>query len=69
MTPGSGETVNCYSGKSASQLSRKIVTDCPGLDVEHAIYLGTELQKAEIALSMKEEFIYEQDKHLGKIKL
>ncbi|MBD2695103.1 thymidylate synthase [Anabaena catenula] len=67
MTPGSGEVVNCYSGKSASQLSRQIVADCPGLQVEHAIYLGGELQKAEIALSSKQELIYEQDKPL-KIK-
>jgi thymidylate synthase len=67
MTPGSGEVVNCYSGKSASQLSRQIVADCPGLQVEHAIYLGSELQKAEIALLSKEGFIYEQDKPL-KIK-
>jgi thymidylate synthase len=64
MTPGSGEVVNCYSGKSASQLSRQIVADCPGLQVEHAIYLGSELQKAEIALSSKQELIYEQDKSL-----
>ncbi|MBD2385822.1 thymidylate synthase [Cylindrospermum sp. FACHB-282] len=63
-TPGSGEVVNCYSGKSASQLSRQIVADCPGLQVEHAIYLGGELQKAEIALSSKQEFIYDQDKPL-----
>lgn len=68
-TPGSGEVVNCYSGKSASQLSRQIVADCPGLQVEHAIYLGSELQKAEVALLMKEQFIYEQDKNLVKLKV
>ncbi|TAF16917.1 MAG: DUF4346 domain-containing protein [Nostocales cyanobacterium] len=68
-TPGSGEVVNCYSGKSASQLSRQIVADCPGLQVEHAIYLGSELQKAEIALLSKQEFIYEQDTNLRKSKI
>jgi len=62
MTPGSGEVVNCYSGKSAKQLYQQIAADCPGLQVEHAMYLGTELQKAELALSMEQEFIYEQDK-------
>ncbi|BAY43459.1 hypothetical protein SAMD00079811_10390 [Scytonema sp. HK-05] len=62
MTPGSGEVVNCYSGKSAKQLYQQIAADCPGLQVEHAMYLGTELQKAELALSMKQELIYEQDK-------
>lgn len=69
LTPGSGEVVNCYSGKSATQISRAILADCPSLQVEHAIYLGSELQKAEMALSMKQEFIYEQDKPLGKVKI
>ncbi|MBO3463011.1 thymidylate synthase [Aetokthonos hydrillicola Thurmond2011] len=64
MTPGSGEVVNCYSGKSATQLYREIAANSPGLQVEHAIYLGSELQKAEIALGMNKEFIYEQDKRL-----
>lgn len=63
-TPGSGEIVNCYSGKSANKLSQQILLDCPGLQVSHALYLGGELQKAEIALLMKQEFIYEQDKPL-----
>ena len=60
-TPGSGEVVNCYCGKSAYKLSQQILTDCPGLQVSHAMYLGTELQKAETALLIK-GFIYEQDK-------
>ncbi|MTJ16745.1 thymidylate synthase [Dolichospermum sp. UHCC 0352] len=68
-TPGSGEVVNCYCGKSAHKLSQQIFTDCPGLQVSHAMYLGVELQKAEMALLMKEQFIYEQDKFLGKLKL
>jgi thymidylate synthase len=63
-TPGSGEVVNCYSGKSAHKLSQQIFTDCPGLLVSHAMYLGVELQKAEVALVMKKQFIYEQDKPL-----
>ncbi|WP_017318807.1 thymidylate synthase [Mastigocladopsis repens] len=66
MTPGSGEVVNCYLGKSAKQLYQQIAANCPGLQVEHAMYLGTELQKAELALSTKQEFIYEQDKPLKK---
>lgn len=67
-TPGSGEVINCYSGKSASQLYRQISANCPSLEVEHAMYLGTELQKAELALSMKQSFIYEQDKPLRTAK-
>lgn len=66
-TPGSGEVVNCYSGSSASQLYRKIAADCPSLAVEHAMYLGAELQKAEIALSTQ-GFLYEQDKSLKSVK-
>lgn len=65
-TPGSGEVVNCYSGKSAHKLSQQIFTDSPGLQVSHAMYLGVELQKAEMAFLMKEQFIYEQDKPLRK---
>jgi len=72
-TPGSGEVVNCYVGKSAIQLSGKIVLDCPGLRVDHAIYLGAELQKAEMALLSKSELIYDQDKPLkpstGRVKI
>jgi thymidylate synthase len=64
-TPGSGEVVNCYSGKSAIQLRHQIAANSPGLQVEHAMYLGSELQKAEIALAMKQDFIYEQDKRLN----
>jgi thymidylate synthase len=67
-TPGSGEVVNCYCGKSAHKLSQQIFTDCPGLQVSHAMYLGVELQKAEMALLMKEQLIYEQDKPLKKIQ-
>lgn len=68
MTPGSGEVINCYSGKSASQLRRQIAADCPGLQVEHAMYLGAELQKAEVALSTQRCFIYEQDKPLNLVE-
>ncbi|NEO31026.1 MAG: thymidylate synthase [Symploca sp. SIO3C6] len=64
LTPGSGEVINCYSGKSAKQLYQQIAADYPSLQVEHAIYLGTELQKAEIAATMNHGFVYEQDKKL-----
>lgn len=69
MTPGSGEVVNCYSGKSADSISRQIAADCPGMLVGHAMYLGTELQKAETAFFNKQDFVYEQDKPLKKIKV
>lgn len=63
-TPNSGEVVNCYSGKSSTQLSREITLNSPGLQVDHAMYLGSELQKAEIALSSDYHLIYQQDKPL-----
>jgi thymidylate synthase len=65
MTPGSGEVRNCYSGKSAKQLYQQVAVDCPSLQVEHAMYLGTELQKAEIVITTKQDFAYEQDKQLN----
>lgn len=68
LTPGSGEVINCYSGKSAKQLYQQIAVDCPSLQVEHAIYLGTELQKAEMAATMKQDVVYEQDKELKRMK-
>ncbi len=67
MTLGSGEVINCYSGKSAKQLYQQLAADCPSLQVEHAMYLGTELQKAEMALSTKQYFLYEQDKLLRTV--
>lgn len=63
-TAGTGEVVKSYLGKSARQLYQQIATDCPFLQSEHAMYLGTELQKAELAVSAKHGFIYEQDKPL-----
>lgn len=67
LTPGSGEVVNCFSGKSATQLYRQIAASCPSLEVEHAMYLGCELRKAEFATSSEQGFIYEQDKPLRPI--
>lgn len=66
LTPGSGEVVNCYSGKSARSLYQQIAAACPSLMVEHAFYLGTELQKAEMALRDK-KYRYQQDQELKEI--
>jgi thymidylate synthase len=62
LTPGSGEVVNCYSGKTARSIYQQIAANCPSLQVEHALYLGTELQKAEIALSSLQHKTYRQDR-------
>ncbi len=66
-TPGTGEVVKCYSGKSVNQLYQQIASDCPNLQVEHAMYLGTELQKAELTLLTHDNFVYEQDKLTKKL--
>ncbi|MDJ0599612.1 MAG: thymidylate synthase [Crocosphaera sp.] len=50
ITPGAGEIVNCYSGKTAKQVYQQIANHCPSLEVKHAMYLGSELQKAELYL-------------------
>ena len=62
-TPGSGEVVNRYRGKSARRLYQQIAADCPSLEVEHAMYLGTELQKAEVLL-LDQKTVYQQDQPL-----
>lgn len=62
LTPGSGEVVGCFSGKTAAALYRQLAADCPALAVDHALYLGSELQKAELAL--RQGLTYEQDKPL-----
>ena len=64
LTPGSGEVVNCYSGKSARKLYQQIAANCPSLKIEHAMYLGTELQKAEIVLFSSTKSFYIQDQPL-----
>lgn len=58
-TPGSGEVVKIYSGLNARSLYRQIAQQVPHITAEHAMYLGTELQKAEN--SLKNGTKYEQD--------
>lgn len=47
ITPGSGETVSVYRGKTAEDVYRQIATAIPHILTEHALYLGAELGKAE----------------------
>jgi thymidylate synthase len=51
--------------KAVKSLSHKIASANPGLQVHHAFYLGSELQKAAIAISTKTP--YSQDKSLTVI--
>lgn len=65
MTSGAGEVVGTFRGKNAKILYQAIAATCPALETEHAIYIGTELQKAETAFSFP-EFLFEQDKPITK---
>jgi thymidylate synthase len=64
LTPGSGEVIGCYVGKAAKSIYQQLAAACPILQPEHALYLGTELQKAEIALK-NSALIYQQDRPLS----
>jgi thymidylate synthase len=59
-TPGSGEFVANYSGKNARVLVQKIAQNVPHIAADHALYLGTELQKAEMAIKYNFEYIQDQ---------
>jgi len=60
-TPASGEVINCYSGKSASQLYRQIAADCPVFKLN--TQCNDRIAKAELlcqqnkALSMSKRLI------------
>lgn len=53
-------TLKTYSGKNIVKLYKEIGDDLPALAVDHAMYLGCELQKAEIAIAQNLDYI--QDK-------
>lgn len=57
-----GEVVSVYSDKNVKSLYLKIASANPGLRVDHAFYLGSELQKVAIAISTKTPYL--QDKSL-----
>ncbi|MFN5514293.1 MAG: thymidylate synthase [Cyanobacteriota bacterium] len=61
ITPGAGEVVNCFSARSAVKLYQLLAGACPSLTVDHALYLGIELQKAETALKLGRPELYRQD--------
>ena len=63
LTSGTGEAIGCYCGRSARQIYQQIAAACPALETKHALYLGTELQKAECAIKMGMK--YEQDRALS----
>jgi thymidylate synthase len=59
--PETGQELEEFRGKTAYELKDQI-ENSTDLNTNHALYLGTELQKAEIAL--KNNLVYEQDKEI-----
>ncbi len=60
QTNFTGEVVAMYSHKDVKSLYQKIASANPGLRVDHALYLGSELQKAAIAISSKTPYTQDQ---------
>lgn len=58
LHPETGVELEKYVGKTAHELRDKIVSNA-SLETGHAVYLGTELAAAELALKEKKPF--EQD--------
>jgi len=54
VTTGSGVVVDCFCNRSARKLMERIALDCPALTVDHAMYLGAELTKAETMENYKQ---------------
>jgi thymidylate synthase len=63
----SGEHVQYYHGRSAGAIVRQLEHDAAVSSVEHALYLGAELQKAELALRHPDLFRYVQDRPLERL--
>ena len=42
-TPGAGEVIATYRGRTGRKLYKQIASDVPNLTTEHALYLGYEL--------------------------
>lgn len=59
--PQTGEDLESFRGKTANEMRDKVMKNIQ-VNSEHAIYIGTEIMKAEIAL--KKNLFYEQDKDI-----
>jgi len=59
-----GEHIETYSGKSAAHVANQLTRDGVLSSMSHALYVGRELAKAEIALANEGLFEYVQDQHL-----
>jgi len=59
LHPENARELEAFDGKTAKEVYRKIASKC-SIGAEHAMYIGAELQKAEIALF--QNLPYEQDR-------
>ena len=59
-TPGSGEMVQTLRGRHPLKLARQIAAEAPGIQPEHSLYLGIELQKAATAIRNGEPYRQDQ---------
>lgn len=62
LHPGTGKELQVFEGSSPKEVYKKIDHYVGHMRTDHAMYLGTELQKAAIAL--KNNLRYEQDKEI-----
>ena len=51
-----GQVLHEYRSKKAERIQHEISRDCAVSDINHAIYIGRQLAKAEACLKMGEEF-------------
>ncbi len=66
VAPATGEHLDFYQGKTAASLFRQLAAAQALSSVEHALYLGSELEKAEVALNHPQVFEYIQDRPLQR---
>lgn len=55
------ELIKLYKAKRAKTISEKIMSDNNVIRIEHAIYLGRELQKAQFALEHKKKYVQDSE--------
>lgn len=60
--------VSLIEGKTAEEIVQTIVREKLVSSLQHAAYLGSELQKAEVALKLKLEFTQDSPLDFSKIK-
>jgi thymidylate synthase len=60
--PETGKVLEVFEGNTPKEIYKKIDFSIGSLKPEHAMYIGTELQKAHLCL--KSGRMYEQDKEI-----